>query len=97
MKQLFSLLLISLLSSGSISAQSKDEMAVAAAVETLRKAMVDGDRTTLENIADKGNEWLKQDFFQSFDVEPQGGQRYKLTLVKTIAEAREYSKIINLD
>ena len=55
------------------------------------------DRLIKENIADKGNEWLKQDFFQSFDVEPQGGQRYKLTLVKTIAEAREYSKIIDLD
>lgn len=32
-------------------AQSKDETAVAAAVETLRKAMVDGDRTALDKIA----------------------------------------------
>ena len=31
-------------------AQTKDEQAVAAAVETLRKAMIDGDKATLENI-----------------------------------------------
>lgn len=31
-------------------AQSKQQNAVAAAVETLRKGMVDGDRTALENI-----------------------------------------------
>jgi ketosteroid isomerase-like protein len=54
MKQLFSLLLISLLASGSISAQSKSEKAVAAAVETLRKAMVEGDRAALEKIAADG-------------------------------------------
>lgn len=33
-------------------AQSRDEGAVAQAVETLRKAMVDGDRASLEKIAD---------------------------------------------
>ena len=34
------------------SAQSKDEKAVGQAVETLRKAMVDGDKAALEKIAD---------------------------------------------
>lgn len=34
-----------------IMAQTKDEKAVAAAVETLRKAMVDGDQQSLEAIA----------------------------------------------
>ncbi|TWI89308.1 nuclear transport factor 2 family protein [Chitinophaga japonensis] len=33
-------------------AQSKDEKAVAAAVENMRKAMIDGERTALENLAD---------------------------------------------
>ncbi len=33
-------------------AQTKDEKAVAAAVETLKKAMIDADKTTLETIAD---------------------------------------------
>jgi len=37
-----------------VSAQSKQEKAVAAAVETLRKAMVDGDRAALDNIAMAG-------------------------------------------
>lgn len=32
-------------------AQNKEEAAVAAAVETLRKAMIDGDRAALDNIA----------------------------------------------
>jgi len=37
-----------------VNAQSSDEKAVAAAVETLRKAILDGDKTTLEKIsADK--------------------------------------------
>lgn len=34
------------------SAQSKDEKAVAQAVETLRKAMVDADKATLEKLTD---------------------------------------------
>jgi ketosteroid isomerase-like protein len=45
---LFSLLL--LLSLGVV-AQSKDEKAVAAAVESLKKAMIDGDRAALNDIA----------------------------------------------
>ncbi len=36
------------------SAQTKQQNAVAVAVETLRKAMVDGDRTTLQHIAMDG-------------------------------------------
>jgi hypothetical protein len=32
-------------------AQTKDEKAVAAAVESLRKAMIDGNKTELENLA----------------------------------------------
>jgi len=43
---LFSMTLISFLS-----AQSSDEREVAAAVESLRKAMVDADKTALENLA----------------------------------------------
>ncbi len=34
-----------------VNAQSSDESAVAAAVETLRKAILDGDKTTLEKIS----------------------------------------------
>ena len=48
--KLMSLLLMMTLT-GTAFAQSKDETAVAAAVETLRKAMVDGDRASLEKIA----------------------------------------------
>lgn len=55
------------------------------------------DQWMKENITNIANEGLKKDYKQSFDIEPLGGQRYKLTLVKTIAEMREYSKIINLD
>jgi ketosteroid isomerase-like protein len=40
--------------STTITAQSKQQKAVAAAVEALRKAMVDGDRAALENIAMDG-------------------------------------------
>lgn len=54
MKRLFSLLLLSLIFNTAITAQTKDEKAVAAAVETLRKAMVDGDRVSLEKIAADG-------------------------------------------
>lgn len=50
MKYLYLLGILSLFSFTAI-AQSKDENAVIAAVEKLRQAMVDGDRTSLENIA----------------------------------------------
>lgn len=43
--------LIFLLSASVASAQNKDEMKVARAVETLKKAMIDGDRQELEAIA----------------------------------------------
>ena len=56
------------------SAQSKDEQAVASAVEALRKAMVDGDSIQLNKIADKeltyghsgGNVQSKAAFIYSF-------------------------------
>ena len=47
-------LLVTFFFSLTASAQSKQEKAVAAAVENLRKAMVDGDRTALEHIAMDG-------------------------------------------
>ena len=51
MKKLF-ILAIFILSMAEINiAQTKDEQAVAAAVETLRKAMVEGDSAALTNIA----------------------------------------------
>ena len=46
--------LIAVTISGTAMAQSKAETAVAAAVETMRKAMVDGDRAALEAIAADG-------------------------------------------
>lgn len=49
--KLLSLLLLVNLVTVTVIAQSKDESAVAAAVETLRKAMVDGDKSALEKIA----------------------------------------------
>lgn len=49
--KLMSLLLTMSLISGTAMAQSKDEAAVAAAVEALRKAMVDGSKAALEKIA----------------------------------------------
>lgn len=49
--KLLSLLLLVNLITVTVMAQSKEETAVAAAVETLRKAMVDGDKTALEKIA----------------------------------------------
>lgn len=49
--KLMGLLLLANLTTMTVLAQSKDETAVAAAVETLRKAMVDGNRTVLEKIA----------------------------------------------
>ena len=50
-KKSIALLFISILFITTIGAQTKPERAVAAAVETLRKAMVDGDRAMLEKIA----------------------------------------------
>ncbi len=44
------LILISVISV-SVKAQTKDEKQVAAAVEVLKKAMIDGNKTALENIA----------------------------------------------
>jgi ketosteroid isomerase-like protein len=49
--KLLGLLLMANLTTMTVLAQTKDETAVAAAVETLRKAMVDGDRASLEKIA----------------------------------------------
>jgi ketosteroid isomerase-like protein len=47
------LLLIAFCTMSTLSfAQTKDEKAVTAAVESLRKAMVDADKTTLEKLAD---------------------------------------------
>ncbi len=54
MKRVFSILLISIVTIPGLRAQSKEQNAVAAAVETLRKAMIDGDRAALENIAADG-------------------------------------------
>jgi len=48
-KKLICLIMISGIISGAL-AQSKDEAAVTAAVESLRKAMVDGDKAGLQNI-----------------------------------------------
>ncbi|WP_119080713.1 nuclear transport factor 2 family protein [Chitinophaga alhagiae] len=49
MKQLFALLMVTSLFNVA-AAQSKDEAAIAKAVETLRKAMVDADRSDLEKL-----------------------------------------------
>lgn len=51
MKKIFAALLLLTTLHISAIAQSKEEKAVTAAVETLRKAMIDGDKTALENIA----------------------------------------------
>lgn len=50
-KKLFFTSIICLAITTAINAQSKDETAVANAVEQLRKAMVDGNKAELENIA----------------------------------------------
>lgn len=50
MKKLLGLLLFLVISS-SLQAQSKEEKEVAAAVESLKKAMLDANRSSLENIA----------------------------------------------
>jgi ketosteroid isomerase-like protein len=49
-KRLLAIMAISAFSLTSVSAQSKDEKAVADAVETLRKAMISADKATLEAI-----------------------------------------------
>ena len=54
MKRFLPLLLLSIIFTTTITAQTKDEKAVADAIETLRKAMVDGDRAALEKIAADG-------------------------------------------
>ena len=54
MKHLFLFLLVAVIFNNAITAQSKQEQQVAAAVESLRKAMVDGDRAALDNIAMDG-------------------------------------------
>ena len=52
MKKILALLLITCLSVlNTAFAQSKDETAVASTVEALKKAMIDADKTALENIA----------------------------------------------
>lgn len=51
MKKIFLFVITILFVNIAVLAQSKDEAAVAAVVETLRKAMVDGDRAALEKIA----------------------------------------------
>lgn len=48
MKRIFTLLFSFTLLAGQVTAQSKKEMQVAAATEKLRKAMVDGDKASLE-------------------------------------------------
>ena len=52
MQRLFSFLIIALIFSTTVTAQSKKEQEVAAAVEALRKAMVDADQSMLEKLAD---------------------------------------------
>lgn len=53
MKNIFIVLFFSLCS-WTTQAQSKDEIAVANAVEALKKAMIDADKTILENLAADG-------------------------------------------
>ncbi|MEO7925075.1 MAG: nuclear transport factor 2 family protein [Chitinophagaceae bacterium] len=50
MKRLFITLIPFLILSATINAQSKQEKAIAAAVEKLRTAMIDGNKTQLEDI-----------------------------------------------
>lgn len=50
MKYIYTISLLLCISFTAI-AQSKDQKSVAAAVEKLRKAMIDGDRVALENVA----------------------------------------------
>jgi ketosteroid isomerase-like protein len=50
LQRLVCLLLVATIFSTSVFAQSKDEQAVAAAVESLRKAMIDPDKNTLDKL-----------------------------------------------
>jgi hypothetical protein len=52
MKRFIAVALICFTSATALPAQSRSEKSVAGAVEQLRSAMVDGNRTELENIAD---------------------------------------------
>ena len=54
MKGFFAVLIILTFSVLSLSAQSKDEKDVAAAVEKLNKAMVDPEKSTLQSIVSEG-------------------------------------------
>jgi ketosteroid isomerase-like protein len=49
-KRLLAIIMISTITAASSSAQTKDQKAVADAVETLRKAMISADKAALENI-----------------------------------------------
>lgn len=51
MRQLFCFIIFCFAANISLQAQSKDEKEVAAAVEALRKVMLDGEKTQLEKIA----------------------------------------------
>lgn len=51
MKKIFSLFMLCLTLTATVQAQSKKEKEVATAVETLREAMVNANKTQLENIA----------------------------------------------
>ncbi len=51
MKKIVSLLILLFIFNIAVQAQSKDEQAVEAAVETLKNALISGDKTELENIA----------------------------------------------
>lgn len=51
--KMYSMLLVCCMLSGIAFAQSKEEKAVAAQVESLRKAMVDADKATLEKVSDE--------------------------------------------
>jgi ketosteroid isomerase-like protein len=50
MKQLLCLLLMVTIAGNTLFAQTKDEKAVAAAIENLRKALIDPDKATLEKL-----------------------------------------------
>ena len=52
-KKITALFVLACIACITVHAQSKDEQAVASAVESLRKAMVDGDSVQLDKIADK--------------------------------------------
>ena len=49
-KRFLAIIMISTITAANLSAQTKDEKAVADAVETLRKAMISADKAALENI-----------------------------------------------